>query len=836
MLRRALALTALALGAAAPAAGASTELNVIPQGQTQPGVSWGSAPGILPADTQARMYDRLTPLFRNVTDAQLVPSADGSGWFKSAKLLAESDPSFVLTQNVAGEVAGIGPVSARIKRDPYGVPHVYAGTDAGVIFGAGYATAQDRSLLLNQARFNGIASLIDVPGVSGIQLLLGLYDYKPSAKIVSEITRQQTAALNAAGTQGKQVLRDIDTYIAGINLWYSQNQPSAPRFTRADIFAFNGIKAQFLGEGGGEEVPNALFLDALRDRLGSGEGSRAFEDLRGRSDPETATTTTKRFDWQTNVSVTRPRGVVRLEQRSFRDSFVPLPGGAGASRAGAASVDHPRGPRQRASNILIVSGKRSQSGRPLFVGGPQIGYNYPGLTLEMGLYGPDIKVRGATSAPFPGYMLIGRGEGYAWTLTSAGTDLIDTYAETLCAGSSRRYVYRGRCLRMKKVDAGTISKGGKTTKVVFYRTVHGPVIGYARKAGSRQRVALSQRRSSYGRETTDLLFNQQMTFGRVKSASDFIAAAKKTPQTFNSFYASATESAFYTSGRLPLRPKGVNPDLPTDGRGRFEWTGYLAPSRHPQARNPASGLIVNWNNKPAKGFPAGDERWSENSIQRDDLLNGELARSGRHTVASVLAAANAAATEDVRIVRFWPTLAKVLAKGSSPSAAATAAKQALDAWAAAGGSRVDANGDGLTDAPGAAVMDAAWPAISSAGLCDRLGAALCRQLEGRNPRVDMSQYGGWHQYMWKDLRRLLGEKVRGAYHLRYCAKGRLSTCAKEMWAALDGAGRRLTAEHGANPAGWLVKAGTIEFTPVPLRTMQWTNRPSGIHQVMELGG
>ena len=74
------------------------------------------------------------------------------------------------------------------------------------------------------------------------------------------------------------------------------------------------------------------------------------------------------------------------------------------------------------------------------------------------------------------------------------------------------------------------------------------------------------------------------------SAKDFINAAAKTPQTFNSFYASATESAFYTSGALPVRPKGVNGDLPVDGTGKYEWKGELAASKHPQVVNPSSGL------------------------------------------------------------------------------------------------------------------------------------------------------------------------------------------------------------------------------------------------------
>jgi len=87
---------------------------------------------MLPAATQALMYDRLTPLGRNVTDAVLQPSADGSGYFKSARLLAPDDPSLITDETVSS-----GALSARIRRDAYGVPHVYSGTDAGVLFGAG---------------------------------------------------------------------------------------------------------------------------------------------------------------------------------------------------------------------------------------------------------------------------------------------------------------------------------------------------------------------------------------------------------------------------------------------------------------------------------------------------------------------------------------------------------------------------------------------------------------------------------------------------------------------------------------------------------------------------
>ena len=172
---------------------------------------------------------------------------------------------------------------------------------------------------------------------------------------------------------------------------------------------------------------------------------------------------------------------------------------------------------------------------------------------------PNINVRGVTSAPFPGYMLIGRGADFAWTLTSAGGDIIDTFAEQLCGGSKTKYLFDGKCTAMEKLEAGTIVKGNDSVDATFYRTVHGPVLGYARSRDTGKLVALAQKRSSAGQETVDQLFNQDLTFGRVKSAADFIDAAEKTPQTFNSFYASKTESAFYTAGAIPKRAKRRRP-------------------------------------------------------------------------------------------------------------------------------------------------------------------------------------------------------------------------------------------------------------------------------------
>jgi acyl-homoserine lactone acylase PvdQ len=802
----AVAISLLAVPAARAQDTASTALNILPSGQFQ-------TTGNPVATREAEMYNALTPLRANVTDGDLTK------YFKSEAL----DPgAIVRTETVPGHPG------LEIRRDAYNVPHIYGQTDDDVTFGAGYAIAEDRSLLLSQARFDALTAAIDTPNTSAIDLVAGLYQFEPTQQ-TNDIVARQTQEILKAGTKGQQLLHDIDTYIDGINTWYAANQPSTPPFTRNDIYGLNALKGQFLGQGGGDEVPNAEFLNGLQSRFGSSKGFDVFEDMRGRLDPDTTTTVSNPAPW--NPEPKSRKGVVALKNGSY------TPTGPKLATASAA-----RATPNLASNILVASGSRSATGHPLFVGGPQISYYFPGLVEEMGFHGPDINVRGATSAPFPGYMLIGRAENFAWTLTSAGADIIDSYAETLCGGSKVKYEYKGKCKKMEKVNAGTITKGSDSQPVVFYKTVHGSVFGYA-KTTKGKTVAISHKRSSYGKDTLDQLFFQDLTYGRVHSFSDFAQAASQTPQTFNSFYADANTAGVYTTGLLPNRPNGADSDLPTNGTGKYEWKGFLSAGGHPQGTVP-DGLLVNWNNKPAPKFPASDDRFgNETMFPRDDMLLRTLAGQGQHTLGSVVAAMNDAATNDVRGAIFWPVLKAMLAKGKPPSSIAQGAFEQLDMWAAAGGPRVDADHDGNLDSPGVAIMDAAWGGLANAAMCPTLGQNLCDQLATRQSRFDSpnrnhgGQYSGWYHYMAKDFSTELGRHVKQPYSMRYCGGGDTKKCASALWKVLNATANSLAGQQGPDPNAWRESAAAqgIAFTPLTLIPMDYTNRPSGIQQVISFG-
>ncbi len=195
---------------------------------------------------------------------------------------------------------------------------------------------------------------------------------------------------------------------------------------------------------------------------------------------------------------------------------------------------------------------------------------------------------------------------------------------------------------------------------------------------------------------------------------------------------------------------------------------------------------------------------------------------------------NGASTQDLRLERVWPTIRDVLGRANgTPRAAAAVAL--LDAWYAAGGSRLDANLDGKVDAPGAAVMDAAWGPIANAVLApvlDEQSRTELARLVPNDPALSASgssAYSGWWSYVQKDLRSLLGRAVVAPYQTRFCGAGDVAKCAASLWAALDRAAARLEATQGTDPSSWHADATAERITFAPgilTRTMRGSNKPT----------
>jgi acyl-homoserine lactone acylase PvdQ len=770
---------------------------------------YGGLPATQYSTDQAALYDALTPLEGHVT------AADLRRFYLSEKF------------GVVGPVLRrehTGRPGLQILRDSHDIAHIYGRTRADVMFGSGWVAAEDRKLLLLAGLGPAYLATLDAPGINPFSLVTSGQSFTPSKETIRFVARQENV-LRRAGWRGRQVLADLQDWVDGINAYAAANpQAGMPHAKLTDAIAGFAFIGSIFGNGGGNEVANSDFLARLERRLGPAAGLKVFRDLREVNDPEAPTTIDKPFPYDGVPKGPTPGAMV-------------IDPGSESSSVTATDVATAESHRL-ASNFIIAGRRHSADGHPLAVMGPQLGYYYPEIVMQMDLHGGGVDAEGIV-APIAPYVFIGRGRDFAWSLTSADSQNEQQFLEQLCNPSggrptraSKYYMYKGRCRPMQLFDAGRLGAAGGVPahELEFYETVHGPVSGTVTVHGRPYAVALD--RSTRGDEPTGELALSDLDSNRVHNPQEFFRAVNQFGTTFNWPYIDSRHIAYFSSGRLPIMAPGTDPSLPALGTGKYDWRGWLPLNRHPHLVEPASDILTNWNNKPAPGWGAASDNYGYGPVHRVQLYRGFTTGMHEWNDVSIM---NRAATEDLRVIEVWPIIRRVLNGGRAPSRLAAQAAALIDRWRARGASRLDRDLDGKIDDPGAAVMDTAWQGIATAVMRPVLGpltSNLARLLPfSSTPSFDP----GWFGYVSKDLRTELGMKVRGKFSRRYCGNGSLRRCRASLWAAIEAAANKLSATQGPNPNDWYSSATAerISFSPglIPL-TMRWTNR-STFQQVIE---
>jgi acyl-homoserine lactone acylase PvdQ len=336
--------------------------------------------------------------------------------------------------------------------------------------------------------------------------------------------------------------------------------------------------------------------------------------------------------------------------------------------------------------------------------------------------------------------------------------------------------------------------------------------------------ALSREPSTFGRDALNLGALKGMTEGDASTPKKFWKTANKFGFTFNWAYTSRGKTAYFTSGRLPERSRGLDRRLPTLGTGKYEWKGFLSRNEHPHAVGGPNGLLLNWNNQSAPGFMHGDDE-PYGSVHRVELFD-QWPRKAKIT--DNVGIMNRAATEDVRSP-VWPIVSRVLASGPAPNARDQAVVDLLDDWVSRDAPRLDADLDTYYDEAGPTIMDRLWRPIAEAVMEPRFGDLL----DDLNNVRGLGGLSG-ESYVDKDLRTLLGDDVEGKFNLSYCGKGKLDACRASLWDAIDAGADSLESDFASSdPATWIGKASTTGFAPglLPNR-FPTTNRPT-FQQVLE---
>ncbi|HVA61784.1 MAG TPA: penicillin acylase family protein [Mycobacteriales bacterium] len=794
-----------------------------------------------------------------------------------------------------------------IYRDRHDVPHIYGRTLTGTAFGAGYAAAEDRLFLIDVLRHYGAGDLSAFLGPSCSDERMD-HDELLSAPYTQPQEQAQIDAIAASnGIVGTDLKSMLTGYVDGINAYIAATRtnpallpadyaaavgPPQP-WIPSDVISVAALVGGIFGKGGGNELANARLLQYLESHLHSAAEARtAFTDFREQNDPNAPTTIVDRsFPYEIP-------GKIDPALTALPDPNTPLTGGPTDTTANcnltapnltamkivAALLSFPKA----MSNALVVAGSHTASGHPIAVFGPQVGYFAPEILMEEDLHGPDYAAEGAS---FPGTNFVvelGRGVDYAWSATSAGTDVVDQRVELVCnpnggaAGPHGTfYEYKGRCLPMTHevfTELAFPKPGGLGAPVDLrhdiYLTVHGIVQGWTTVGG--KPVAIVTQRSTYNHEADSAVgFFRWNSPSYTTSAQTWMTGAEHIGYTFNWLYADSRDIAYYVSGADPIRPAGVDPSLPTWGTGGADWKGFLSDAGHPHEIDPPQGFFTSWNNKPAPEFSAADDQFGYGPIYRVMSLTTAIKQqfalhNNKITRANLVQAMEDAATVDLSGRRVLPELLGYLA---SPGAGTqTQELSELSAWLAAGAHRRRAaHGDAqYVDASAVALMDELYPTLIEAIFDPILKAGGVEDVNGLPYRYSVlpldfantpggsnvgSAYdGGWEGYLVKVLRQLRGEPVAQPFGpeimTRICGGG-----AASCRAAIDGAlsatySAMVSANGSPTVASWTrstasEQAGvsqpvydSIHYTAVGIvgqPAQDWQNRPT-FQQVIEFPG
>ncbi len=596
-------------------------------------------PGDYPPNTieQLLMYDGLIQAAPTLTPDEL------RDYFKDATFGVP--PHEIARQYSPGGRAGV----VVIRDAAHGVPRIFADNRSDAVFAAGYVSAEDRLFLMDVLRHVGRGRMSEFLGPSPGNLAMDRDIYRSAGYDEAELQSMVDHLDEEDPVFGPITQQGFEDFADGVNQYltdallnpallpaeYFTLQQAPTPWSVTDTVAVASLIGATFGVGGGGELGNCRFLAELEARYGDPAVARqVFEDFNQDDDPEKPSTTSDPFPYLVQGPVD-PAAVACPDPETL-DVAV-----RGATPIAGNGVDGPHGPiplrlDSRASNALLVGAERSETGFPLAVFGPQTGYFMPQILMELEVHapadgtGPTIDARGAA---FPGIsllVLLGRGRDFAWSATSAGSDLVDVVAARLCepggivppSFESRHYRYDGQCLPMYVRQDVWVAKPGPgglpsgppplpepsqlppplpdleddplfsvaetvpglgeylvTAEVL--RTVHGIVQSFGTVNG--EPVAYVRQRSTFFHEVDSATpFIKLNSPDLVQDAGDFQQAMAGLNFTFNWFYVDRDDIAYEVSGHYPIRPsdaqgRSVDFDLPYLADGAWDWQGWSNP-------------------------------------------------------------------------------------------------------------------------------------------------------------------------------------------------------------------------------------------------------------------
>jgi acyl-homoserine-lactone acylase len=427
---------------------------------------------------------------------------------------------------------------AMIRRDRFGIPHIYGQSEEAAAYAFGYAQAEDHGPLIVRRLIAARGEESKYFGDSGIEndfAMARLDNLVESRRGLEEV--------------GATFARMLAAYAAGINAWVRQQQTTIA----ADI-----------PESGARNALRALRLSSWAE-VPPFDAADVMASLRAPA-----------------VSSIGGQGIVRQLRAKYEGQPAPPPA--------SPVIDEAPG-----SNALALGGSRTVSGKPILLGNPHL--DWSSLYWEAHVTVPGkVNFYGSTLAGLP-VLRAGFNDRLGFVQTNNSPDLDDIYRLPLDPSSPEAYLFDGRrhplTWRDVSIEVRSVDAPPRRESRRYWYSHLGPIV-------HRDASAVFALRSI--RLEAWRYYEGFHIAAAARSLDQFMEAMRRSyVPTSNFTYADADGNILYLwNARLPRRldDGSLSYDLDVPGLTKYLWRGVHALDDLPRLLNPASGYVQNANSPP----------------------------------------------------------------------------------------------------------------------------------------------------------------------------------------------------------------------------------------------